>query len=162
MRCVNKFSDKTSVMWPGEHRIPGNCFVYISDGGDLVSFRLHYIKKLTKHHQKDVVLLKSRLDMYNDGWRTAQPDAKIRPAVLPKTTATNNKAMVSSGNVSVRGNAGVAAPITKRKRSSQTAATTKRQSTGSRVNPEVWKTNAFQMDDWSTPDRTNIKIEDFN
>lgn len=42
--------------------------------------RLHYVKKIISQKKRDVELLKVRLDVYSDEWRTAQPDplAKVK------------------------------------------------------------------------------------
>lgn len=42
--------------------------------------RLHYVKKIVGQKKRDVELLKVRLDVYSDDWRTAQPDplAKVK------------------------------------------------------------------------------------
>lgn len=48
--------------------------------------RLHYVKKITKNKEKDVSMLKGRLDLYNDEWRTAQPDSQLKgemPTLIP-------------------------------------------------------------------------------
>lgn len=41
-------------------------------------YRLHAIKKLAKRREKDVSLVKSRLDVYNDDWRVAQPEPLLK------------------------------------------------------------------------------------
>lgn len=41
-------------------------------------YRLHVIKKLSKRREKDVSLVKSRLDVYNDDWRIAQPEPLLK------------------------------------------------------------------------------------
>lgn len=41
-------------------------------------YRLHVIKKLAKRREKDVSLVKSRLDVYNDDWRIAQPEPLLK------------------------------------------------------------------------------------
>lgn len=41
-------------------------------------YRLHAIKKLAKRREKDVSLIKSRLDVYNDDWRIAQPEPLLK------------------------------------------------------------------------------------
>lgn len=33
--------------------------------------RIHYVKSISKRKEKDILLLKARLDEYNDEWRTA-------------------------------------------------------------------------------------------
>lgn len=40
--------------------------------------RLHYVKRVAMQKKRDVALLKSRLDVYNDEWRTAQPDPDVK------------------------------------------------------------------------------------
>lgn len=37
-------------------------------------YRLHYVKRIAIRKKRDVTLLKNRLDVYSDEWRTAQPD----------------------------------------------------------------------------------------
>lgn len=123
----------------------------------LIPLRLHYMKKLTKRQQKDVVLIKSRLDLYNDNWRTANPSSKIRRVtkkikLASKSTSNSgvntptgiSPAIPTPSSLRVPSNGGGPAPITKRKRSS----TTKRQSMSSRTNPELWKSHSYSMDDW--------------
>lgn len=46
----------------------------------LVVCRIHYVKSISKRKDKDILLLKARLDEYNDEWRTADT----------LDTATNN------------------------------------------------------------------------
>lgn len=41
-------------------------------------YRLHEIKKLSKRREKDVSLVKQRLDVYNDDWRIAQPEPLLK------------------------------------------------------------------------------------
>lgn len=41
--------------------------------------------------EKDVSLLKGRLDLYSDEWRTAQPDTQFK-AAMPSLIPTTNKA----------------------------------------------------------------------
>lgn len=51
-------------------------------------YRLHYVKKITKRKEKDVSLLKGRLDLYSDEWRTAQPETQFKgqmPSLIPTT-----------------------------------------------------------------------------
>lgn len=51
---------------------------------------MHSVKKITKRKERDVALLKARLDLYSDEWRTAQPEPQFKgemPSLIP---ATNN------------------------------------------------------------------------
>lgn len=41
-------------------------------------YRLHEIRKLSKRREKDVSLVKARLDLYNDDWRIAQPEPLLK------------------------------------------------------------------------------------
>lgn len=126
----------------------------LPETNNLCPSRLHYIKKLTKRQQKDVVLLKSRLDLYNDSWRTAHPNTKVRrvpkkPKLPSKSSSGPNPVPAMNplpSNLRANSNGG-AAPIPKLKRSSQTG-TGKRQSANSRTIPELWKSNTtYPMDD---------------
>lgn len=56
--------------------MPNESYKYCSAPID----RLHYVKKIISHKKRDVELLKVRLDVYSDEWRTAQPDplAKVK------------------------------------------------------------------------------------
>lgn len=153
MQSANRFSGRTSDALPGTIQI--SVIYHIKYPDHSRPTRLHYIKKLTKRQQKDVVLIKSRLDLYNDNWRTANPSTKIRRVTkkikLPSKSTTSGAntptappAISTASTLRVPTNGGGAAPITKRKRSS----TTKRQSVSSRTNPELWKSHSYSMDDW--------------
>uniref|UniRef100_A0A336LJ22 CSON005259 protein n=1 Tax=Culicoides sonorensis TaxID=179676 RepID=A0A336LJ22_CULSO len=45
----------------------------IENDNQKLAYRLHIIKKLKKQKSKDVTLLKNRLDIHADEWRTAGP-----------------------------------------------------------------------------------------
>jgi len=45
----------------------------IEKDNEKLSFRLDEVKKMTKRRNRDVTLLKNRLDTYGDDWRTAGP-----------------------------------------------------------------------------------------
>lgn len=65
------------------------CTALSADNERLVH-RLHYVKQLTRRKERDVALLKRRLDDHSDGWRTAQPEPQFdvgQPTLIP---ATNN------------------------------------------------------------------------
>lgn len=50
--------------------------------------RLHYVKKIVSHKKRDVELLKVRLDVYSDEWRTAQPDPLTKVKAPTNLTPT--------------------------------------------------------------------------
>lgn len=56
--------------------------------GIALFFRLHCVKKIAKRKEKDVTLLKNRLDLYSDEWRTAQPESHLKNG--PSLIAANN------------------------------------------------------------------------
>ncbi|XP_058460081.1 TCF3 fusion partner homolog [Malaya genurostris] len=43
----------------------------IQKNNERIVYRLHIVKKMTKRRNREVEMLKKRLDRYNDGWRTA-------------------------------------------------------------------------------------------
>lgn len=43
-----------------------------------INLRLCYVKKMIKRRNRDVALLKNRLDSHNDGWRTATDPNSIK------------------------------------------------------------------------------------
>lgn len=49
---------------------------------------MHCVKKIAKRKEKDVALLKNRLDLYSDEWRTAQPESHLKNG--PSLIAANN------------------------------------------------------------------------
>lgn len=51
---------------------------------------MHYVKRISIQKKRDVELLKSRLDVYNDEWRIAQPDPDAR-VKLPTKLKTSVK-----------------------------------------------------------------------
>lgn len=51
-------------------------------------FRLHCVKRITNRKKRDVDLLKTRLDVYNDEWRTAQPDPITKVKMPTNLTPT--------------------------------------------------------------------------
>lgn len=63
-------------------------------------FRLHYIKRVTIRKKRDVELLKTRLDVYNDEWRTAQPDpiTKIKMPTNLTPTGKVRKSRLKKNN----------------------------------------------------------------
>lgn len=77
-----------------------------------VCFRLHYVKRITSRKKRDVDLLKTRLDLYSDEWRTAQPDpltkaklptnltptGKIRKPRLKKNLTQSNETIASEAS----------------------------------------------------------------
>lgn len=57
-----------------------SCMIVIELIHVLFIHRIHYVKSISKRKEKDILLLKARLDEYNDEWRTADTS----------DTATNN------------------------------------------------------------------------
>lgn len=47
---------------------------------------MYVVKRLTKCRNKDIAMIKTRLDLYNDSWRTAQPE----PFVSVEKTSDRN------------------------------------------------------------------------
>lgn len=62
----------------------------LSADNERLVHRLHYVKKITKRQERDVAILKRRLDLYNDGWRTAQPEPLFRSDMPTLIPADNN------------------------------------------------------------------------
>ena len=69
--------------------------------------RIHYVKNITKRKEKDILLLKSKLDEYNDGWRTADTTdnannypSLIRAAVQNKTKKGTTRKYKRNSDVS--------------------------------------------------------------
>lgn len=65
------------------------CAALSADNERLVH-RLHYVKQMTRRKERDVALLKRRLDEHSDGWRTAQPDPQLGAGMPTLIPATNN------------------------------------------------------------------------
>lgn len=51
---------------------------------------MHYVKRITARKRRDVDMLKARLDVYSDEWRTAQPDP-LTKAKLPTNLTPTGK-----------------------------------------------------------------------
>lgn len=73
--------------------------------------RLHYVKRISMQKKRDVALLKSRLDVYNDEWRTAQPDpdSKVKLPFISVQTGKVRKPRVRKADrefVQTEANAG--------------------------------------------------------
>lgn len=59
--------------------------------------RIHYVKSISKRKEKDILLLKARLDEYNDEWRTADTsDAATNNFPSLIRTSTQNKSKKST------------------------------------------------------------------
>lgn len=56
---------------------------WMSQNNERMVRRLHYVKRITIRKKRDVALLKGRLDLYSDDWRTAQPDPIRPPPSVP-------------------------------------------------------------------------------
>lgn len=59
--------------------------------------RIHYVKGITKRKEKDILLLKAKLDEYNDEWRTADTSDTLNgnfPSLI--RTSTQNKSKKST------------------------------------------------------------------
>lgn len=57
-------------------------------------YRIHYVKSISKRNEKDILLLKARLDEYNDEWRTADTsDAATNnfPSLIRSSTQNKSK-----------------------------------------------------------------------
>lgn len=65
-------------------------------------YRLHYVKRITMRKKRDVDLLKARLDVYSDEWRTAQPDpiTKVKMPTNLTPTGKVRKPRLKKNNVS--------------------------------------------------------------
>ncbi|KXJ71431.1 TCF3 fusion partner homolog [Aedes albopictus] len=50
----------------------------IQKNNERIVHRLHMVKKLTKKRNREVEILKNRLDRHNDGWRTAPQPVAVK------------------------------------------------------------------------------------
>lgn len=93
----------------------------------IFNHRLHYVKRITIRKKRDVDLLKARLDVYSDEWRTAQPDpitkvkmptnltptGKVRKPRLKKNNTTSSNTQIVDSDIKSH----IDGKLSKRKRS---------------------------------------------